>query len=213
MVWGAGRQPGAAHAQVLYVQEGGRSRRLFPPAGVLPAAVGCEWDPDGQTLLVRWTDRWPHRPGDRQHLTWLTLDGRQLLRAWRPLGPHTPPVRWVPGPGAWIGLDAVDVAWAWDGRAPEARQLKGVRGAWGWSPGGRLIAGVDVGHLFVASAAAPHRRREFKLDRLPPLFVPDAEGLAWDATGLRLAGQAAERAQGPWRRARVEARLAVADAP
>jgi hypothetical protein len=211
VAWGSARAPGGVAAQVLHVQQGEHVRQVFPPPGLQPAALGCEWDPDGQTLLVRWCDRWPHRMGDRQHLTWLTSDGLQLLRAWRLLGPHTPPVRWVPGPGAWIGLATADAAWVWDGRAQKARQLPGVRGAWGWSPRGKLIAGIDVGHLFVAAAAAPHRRREFRLTGLAPLFVPDEAGLVWDAEGVRLTGRMAERAQGPWRNVRIVATLSVGD--
>jgi hypothetical protein len=144
---------------------------------------------------------------------WLTTDGRQLLRAWYPLGPHTPPVRWVPGPGAWIGLATTDAAWAWDGKAATATPLPGVRGAWGWSPRGRLLAGIDVGHLFVAAAADPRRRREFKLAGLAPYFVPDAAGLVWDAEGVRIEGRAAEQPRGPWHKVRISARLAIADRP
>ncbi|MEB3329931.1 MAG: hypothetical protein VKQ33_11925 [Candidatus Sericytochromatia bacterium] len=213
VAWGAASRAGAVVAQVLHVQQGLEARQVFPPPGVQPAALGCEWGPNGQTLLVRWTDRWPHRAGERQHLTWLTAEGRPLLRAWCPLGSHPAPVRWVPGPGAWIGLSTPDAAWAWDGRAGAARPLPGVRGAWGWSPRGQLVAGIDVGHLYVAAAAAPQRRREFRLTGLPPLFVLDAGGFAWDAEGVRFTGRAAERAQGPWRTARIVARLAVTEAP
>lgn len=94
-----------------------------------------------------------------------------------------------------------------------AALLPGVRGAWGFSPDGRLVAGLDVGHVFVAATDAPTRRVDHAIDGLPPFFGLAPGGFTWTAEGLRFEGRAAAHAQGPWQAATVVVKLAATDAP
>jgi hypothetical protein len=82
-----------------------------------------------------------------------------------------------------------------------------MRGEWGWSPDGRLIAGLDVGHVFVAATEEPRRRIDHKIEGLPPFFALDRDGFTWTAEGLSFAGRAAETEKGPWQALRVDVRL------
>ncbi|MEB3197472.1 MAG: hypothetical protein VKP62_09745 [Candidatus Sericytochromatia bacterium] len=198
-------------SRVLHLWSQGRTRRLFPPPGESLARLGIDWDPTGRSLLVRGLGRWPPRPGDRQQLVWLSSEGRELMRTIAPFGPSVPPPRWVRGPSAWVGLALPQAAWLWDGRARSAQALAGIAGSWGISPSGSLLAGIEVGHLFVASRVAPARRRDFPVAGLPPFFVLDAAGFSWDADGLTMTGRTAAREQGAWRRLRIRARLMRAD--
>lgn len=198
---------GAGRKEALYVWAGGRSVRAYPPAGVQVGALRFGWAPDGRSLFVRATDRPVPRPGELTRLAWVTPDGRPLMDAVLDAGAGAPPPRWVPGPGARMAIVAAGSAWAWDGKAEGAQPLAGIRGDWGWSPDGRLLAGLDVGHVFVASAAEPRKRMDQKLEGLPPFFALDEGGFEWTTDGLRLAGRVADREQGPWRRATVVVKL------
>ena len=186
---------------------GGPTRRVFPPDGPAAGAVRYEWAPDGRSLFVRATDRPVPHPGELTRLAWVADDGRPLMAAVLDAGAEAPPPRWLPGPGARMALMAAGSAWAWDGKAATAQPLAGVRGDWGWSPDGRLIAGVDVGHVFVADVAEPRKRLDHKVPGLPPFFALDAGGFDWTSEGLRLKGRAAEREKGPWRAATVVVKL------
>lgn len=201
----------AGRREALYVWREGASRRVFPADGVAVGALRYEWAPDGRSLFVRATDRAAPRPGDLTRLAWIAPDGHELMNAVLDAGPEAPPPRWLPGPGARMALVAAGTAWAWDGRAAAAQPLLGVRGEWGWSPDGRLIAGLDVGHVFVAVVAEPRRRMDQKVPELPPFFALDEGGFSWTADGLRFAGRTAAREQGPWRRATVAVKLEAKD--
>jgi hypothetical protein len=204
--------PRAANAPVgrretLHVWRDGAVRRVYPPPGVAVGRLRYAWAPDGRSLLVRAVDRPVPRPDDVQRLAWVADDGRPLLSL--VVAPGAPPTRWVPGPGGRMALVAPTGAWAWDGRADAAQPLVGVRGAWGWSPDGRMIAGIDVGHVFVAIAADPRRRMDHKVPELPPFFVLAEGGLHWTADALGLEGWAADHEDGPWQKVRVRVRLAA----
>ncbi len=201
----------AGRREALYVWRDGESRRVFPAAGVLVGGLRYDWAPDGHSLFIRATDRPVPRPGDLTRLEWVSLDGQALMNAVLDAGPAAPPPRWLPGPGARMALVTAGTAWAWDGRTSAAQPLLGVRGEWGWSPDGRLIAGLDVGHVFVTSVAEPRRRMDEKVADLPPFFALDEGGFSWTADGLSFVGRAAEREKGPWRRATVVVRLEAKD--
>lgn len=199
------RDPDAAagRREALYVWRDGTSRRVFPPDGTRVGALRFDWAPDGRSLFIRATDRPTPRDGDLTGLAWVADDGRELMTAVLDAGPVAPPPRWRPGPGARMGLAAAGTSWTWDGKADAAQPLVGVRGDWGWSPDGRLIAGIDVGHVFVALVAEPRKRMDSKVPDLPPFFGLDDAGFRWTADGLSLPGRAADREKGPWRKAVV----------
>ena len=201
----------AGRREALYVWREGRSLRVYPPAGTVVGALRYGWAPDGRSMFVRATDRPVPHPGDLTRLAWVTADGRELMSAVLDAGPLAPPPRWLTGPGARMAILTAGAAWAWDGKEDVAQPLTGIRGEWGWSPDGRLLAGLDVGHVFVAVAGEPRRRMDHKVPDLPPFFALDDDGFTWTASGLRLEGRAADREKGPWREATVEVRLEARD--
>lgn len=202
-------KPGLRSEALRLWRPGGDDLALYPPGDLKPAALGFQWAPDGKSLLVRWGADPLRGSGDWLSLAWIAPDGRLLMNA--VMEGEQPDPTWKPGPGGRMGLRAAGSAWAWDGRAQAARHLIGVRGDWGWSPDGRLIAGIDVGHVFVAATEEPKRRVDHKVEGLAPFFVLDPNGFTWTAEGLTFAGRAAASEKGPWQAVRVDVRLAARD--
>lgn len=200
----------APRAEQLWVkQPGAASVAVYPPAGERVGAMAFAWSPDGRSLLVRATAQAQASPGDPLHLTWVAADGRVLARALVEAAKPVTPPRWVPGPGGRLGLVLAGDAWVWDGKADAARPLTGVEGEWGFSPDGRLIAGVVGSRVFVVMVEAPQRRVDRVVGELPLFFALEPGGFAWDADGLRFTGRGAASAEGPWQAVHIAVRLKV----
>lgn len=194
----------------LYMLENGQSRRVYPAEGApLSPWLGFSWAPDGRSLLAEWQEENATGTG-ATHLVWLKPDGGVLMEAAMadPL-PELEP-EWLASPdGSRMLLCAGDGAWVWTAGAAEPVPLPRLGQVLGWSPDGRLLAGLDGNAVFVLEPDHAERRAQHELPGLPPVFLDQPEKFEWRRDRLRFAGRAGTHESGPFQSATVELTLAL----
>lgn len=194
----------------LYVLEDGKSRRVYPAEGApLSPWLGFSWAPDGRSLLAKWQDESATGSG-ATHLVWLKPDGALLMEATLADSLTELEPDWLASPdGKRMLLCAGDGAWVWTAGTAEPVPLPRLGQVLGWSPDGRLLAGLDGNSVFVLEADHPERRADHELPGLPPVFLDQPEKFEWRRDRLHFAGRAGAKDTGPFQAATVDLTLTL----